>query len=135
MSPTAHSLQPFYKKMGNFRCDCPGVGFHPAHVVFSVWLSGGVDLGSRTQNLGFTNDGTDSDNPSNDTTYENPQQRLGHPLGASLETALVALAERLSQIDSDLATILSAWVHLPAPIKASLAAIAKATPPQTTSLK
>ena len=49
---------------------------------------------------------------------------LGHALGA--------FAQSVALVAPDLATVLSAWANLPDPVKAGIAAIAKATPPQTT---
>ena len=46
---------------------------------------------------------------------------LGHALGA--------LAENVAPVDPDLAAVLTAWTNLPDPVRAGIAAIAKATPP------
>jgi len=39
------------------------------------------------------------------------------------------LAENVAPVDPDLAAVLTAWTNLPDPVRAGIAAIAKATPP------
>jgi len=59
-----------------------------------------------------------TNNPS--TTYETSPTCLGHALGA--------LAKKLAPVAPDLAIVLATWEFLPDPVKAAIAAIAKATP-------
>jgi hypothetical protein len=61
--------------------------------------------------------------PENTSTCENPQNRLGAFLGASAATP----PPLSPAADPDLAAVLSAWPHLPEPVKAGILAMVKAT--------
>ena len=83
-------------------------------------VSDTADLGSRTQNLGFTKAKSNSRKPCSIEGYDLSPACLGAQLGV--------WAEKVAPAAPDLAAVLSAWETLPAPIKAGIVAMVKAVP-------